>query len=60
MTANPDSNTYEYKVRARFNVGHFHGSQLYPWIGSVPGLGPPAPMNFVATGSAEFPEGLNQ
>lgn len=60
VTADPDANTYEYKVRARFNVGPFMDLSSIPWIGSVPGLGPPAPMNFVATGSAEFPEGLNQ
>ena len=60
VAADPNSNTYEYKVRANFNVGPFMDLSSIPWIGTVPGLGPPAPMNFTATGSAEFPEGLNQ
>lgn len=59
-TADPNTNTYEYKVRAQFNVGPFMDLSSLPWIGNVPGLGPPAPMNFSATGSVEFPEGLTQ
>lgn len=58
--ANPDTNTYEYKVEANFNVGPFMDMSMLPFIGSCPGLGPPARLTFVATGSAEFPEGLNQ
>lgn len=58
--ADPDANTYEYKVTATFDIGPFTDLSAVPWIGGVPGLGPPARMNFVATGSAEFPEGLNQ
>ncbi|MDZ4835220.1 MAG: hypothetical protein SGJ27_15695 [Candidatus Melainabacteria bacterium] len=58
--ATPDTNTYEYKVEANFNVGPFMNMSMLPFIGSVPGLGPPARLTFVATGSAEFPEGLNQ
>ncbi len=58
--ANPDTNTYEYKVEANFNVGPFMDMSMLPFIGGVPGLGPPARLTFTATGSAEFPEGLNQ
>ncbi len=58
--ATPDTNTYEYKVQASYNIGPFINCSPLPWIGSIPGLGPPAPMTFTATGSAEFPEGLNQ
>lgn len=58
--ATPNSNTYEYKVEANFNVGPFMDLSMLPWIGDVPGLGPPARLTFTATGAAEFPEGLNQ
>ncbi len=58
--ATPDSSTYEYKVQASYNIGPFIDCSPLPWIGGIPGLGPPAPMTFTATGSAEFPEGLNQ
>jgi hypothetical protein len=59
--ATPDSNTYEYKVTATFNVGPFMNLSSLPFgLGQVPGLGPPAQMTFTSTSSAEFPEGLNQ
>lgn len=58
--ATPDTNTYEYRVDAFYNIGPFMNLSNVPWIGTVPGLGPPVQMNFTATSSAEFPEGLNQ
>lgn len=58
--ATPDTNTYEYRVDANFNIGPFMNLSSLPWIGGVPGLGPPMQMNFTATASTEFPEGLNQ
>lgn len=58
--ATPDTKTYEYRVDANFNIGPFMNLSAVPWIGGVPGLGPPVQMNFTATSSAEFPEGLNQ
>lgn len=58
--ANPSANTYEYKVEANFNAGPFMDMSMLPFIGNVPGLGPPARLTFSATGTAEFPEGLNQ
>jgi len=58
--ATPDTNTYEYKVEANFNMGPFMNLSMLPFIGNVPGLGPPARLTFTATSSAEFPEGLNQ
>lgn len=58
--ATPNSSTYEYKVQASYNIGPFINLSPLPWIGTIPGLGPPAPMTFTATGSAESPEGLNQ
>lgn len=58
--ATPDTNTYEYRVDANFNIGPFMNLSTLPWVGGVPGLGPPVQMNFTATASAEFPEGLNQ
>ncbi len=58
--ATPDTSTYEYKVEANYNIGPFVNLSPLPWIGGIPGLGPPAPMRFVATGAAENPEGLNQ
>jgi len=58
--ATPNTNTYEYKVEANYNMGPFMNLSSLPWIGTVPGLGQPARLQFTATGSAEFPEGLNQ
>ncbi len=58
--ATPDSSTYEYRVEATYDVGPFMNLSTLPWIGSVPGLGPPATLTFTTTASAEFPEGLNQ
>jgi hypothetical protein len=60
VQATPNANTYEYKVEANFNMGPFMDMSMLPWIGNVPGLGPPARLTFTATSSAEFPEGLNQ
>jgi hypothetical protein len=58
--ATPDTNTYEYKVEANFNMGPFMNLATLPWVGDVPGVGKPARLTFTATSSAEFPEGLNQ
>lgn len=58
--ATPNSNTYEYRVDATYNIGPFMDLSMLPWIGTVPGLGPPARMTFTATSTAESPEGLNQ
>lgn len=59
-TADPNANTYEYRVDATYTIGPFMDMSMIPWIGGVPGLGPPAQMTFSAASTAEFPEGLNQ
>lgn len=52
------NNVYEYQVRSVFDVGPFTNLSAVPWINTVPGVGRPARMTFVAQSLAEFTDGL--
>lgn len=53
-----DNNIYEYACPAVFQIGPLCNLGAIPFIGSVPGLGPPAQVKYVATVSVEYPTGL--
>lgn len=53
------NNIYEYACLAKFQVGPWCNLSAVPFIGSVPGLGPPASIRYVATCAVEYPEGLS-
>jgi hypothetical protein len=50
---------YEYACVANFQVGPLCNLGAVPFIGSVPGLGPPAQIKYVATVAVEYPAGLS-
>lgn len=56
-----DSTTfiYEYACIASFQVGPLCNLGAVPFIGSVPGLGPPAQIRYCAQSAVEYPTGLS-
>lgn len=56
-----DSNAfiYEYCCVASFQVGPLCNLSAVPFIGSIPGLGPPASIRYTAMAAAEYPNGLS-
>jgi hypothetical protein len=53
-----NANIYEYSIHARFNCGPLINLSAVPFIGSVPGLGPPATLLVCVNRAVEFPDGL--
>jgi hypothetical protein len=53
-----NANIYEYSVHARFNCGPLINLSAVPFIGGVPGLGPPATLLVCVNRAVEFPDGL--
>ncbi len=58
-TIDPNSNVYEYEVRATFNVGPFMNLSALPFVGTVPGIGSPVRLSMTADRHVEFTEGLS-
>lgn len=54
------NNIWEYKTLARYRVTPLLNMASVPFIGSVPGLGAPVNLTFVAHKLVEHPEGLGQ
>jgi hypothetical protein len=50
---------YEYSCVASFQVGPLCNLSAVPFIGSVPGLGPPAQIRYAARTAVEYPNGLS-
>ncbi len=50
---------YEYACVATCQVGPLCNLGAVPFIGSIPGLGPPATIKYVATVAVEYPSGLS-
>lgn len=50
---------YEYACVATYQVGPLCNLGAVPFIGSIPGLGPPASIKYAATCSVEYPTGLS-
>jgi len=50
---------YEYGCYASFQIGPLCNLGAVPFIGSVPGLGPPAQIRYVAQSAVEYPTGLS-
>jgi hypothetical protein len=50
---------YEYACYASFQVGPLCNLGAVPFIGSIPGLGPPAQIRYVAQSAVEYPTGLS-
>lgn len=55
---NPTSTIYEYEAVGTFNVGPFMAMSGMPVLGTVPGIGVPAPMTFRSKRAVEHAEGL--
>lgn len=53
-----NANIYEYSVHAKFNCGPLINLSAVPFIGTVPGLGPPATFLVCVNRAVEFPDGL--
>lgn len=50
---------YEYQVQGEFDVGPIVNMSSMPFIGTIPGLGPPARLTTSAMRLVEHPEGLS-
>lgn len=50
---------YEYGCYASFQIGPLCNLGAVPFIGSVPGLGPPASVRYVEMSAVEYPNGLS-
>jgi hypothetical protein len=54
----PKKYIYEYQVKVNFQILPFVNMSGVPFIGSVPGLGAPASVQYAGSRAVEYPEGL--
>lgn len=58
IAINTNTNLYTYDVRATYDMGPFVNMGAVPFVKDIPGVGKPARMSFLASSSAEHPEGI--
>ena len=56
---NTANSVYQYVVTSKWDVSPMLNFNGNPWLGNIPALGAPVPVQYSATASVEHPDGLN-